>query len=119
MHRTANQESPLFAKTYDMLVYLMATSEKYPKNQRFVLGRRTQELGLSVLDGLLAARKCPTRERPALLRQADVDLDRLRYTVRLCRELGLLSQKQYRHASGLLAEVGRLLGTWIKRYNRD
>jgi retron-type reverse transcriptase len=29
-----------------------------------------------------------------------------------------LSHKQYRHASGLLAEVGRLLGTWIKRYNK-
>ena len=51
------------------------------------------------------------------LRQADVELDRLRYTVRLCRDLELLSQKQYRHASGLLAEVGRLLGTWLKRYN--
>ena len=50
--------------------------------------------------------------------QADVELDRLRYTVRLCHEIGLLSQRQYRTASGLLAEVGKLLGTWIKRYNR-
>ena len=47
-----------------------------------------------------------------------MELDRLRYTVRLCRELELLTQKQYRHASGLLAEVGRLLGTWLKQYNK-
>jgi hypothetical protein len=112
------QESPLFVRTYDLLVYLLAASEKFPKSQRFVLGRRLQELGLELLDLLLSARKCADQERGALLRQADLDLDRLRYTLRLCHQLGLLSPKQYRHASGLLAEVGRLLGTWLKRYNR-
>lgn len=114
-----SQESPLFARTFDLLVYLLPVTEKFPRSQRVVLGRRLQEIGLGLLDLLLAARKCPASERPALLRQADVELDRLRYTVRLCHEIGLLSQKQYRHASGLLAEVGKLLGTWIKRYNRE
>lgn len=114
-----SQESPLFAKTYDLLVYLLPAVEKFPRSQRAVLGRRVQEVGLGFLDLLLAARKTPAKGRGALLRQADLELDRLRYTVRLCRDLELLTQKQYRHASGLLAEVGRLLGTWIKRYNRD
>ncbi len=112
-----NRESPLFVKTFDLLVYLLPAVEKFPRSQRFVLGRRLQEIGLGFLDLLLAARKCSVEERPALLRQADVELDRLRYTVRLCHEIGLLSQKQYRHTSGRLIEVGKLLGTWIKRYN--
>ena len=113
-----SRESPLFVKTFDLLVYLLPAVEKFPRSQRVVLGRRLQEIGLGFLDLLLAARKCTDAERPALLRRADVDLDRLRYTVRLCHEIGLLSQKQYRHASGLLVEVGKLLGTWIQRYNR-
>jgi hypothetical protein len=113
-----SQESPLFVKTFDLLVYLLPAVEKFPRSQRFVLGRRIQEIGLGFLDHLLAARKCSDAERPNLLRQADLELDRLRYTVRLCHEIGILSQKQYRHASGRLVEVGRLLGTWIKRYNR-
>lgn len=82
-----------------------------------VLGRRIQEVGTGFLDLLLRARKCAAVERLDLLRQADVDLDRLRYTVRLCQELGLLSLKQYQYASGLLVETGKLLGTWVKRYN--
>jgi hypothetical protein len=114
-----SQESPLFAKTFDLLVYLLPASEKFPRSQRVVLGRRIQETGLGLLDLLLAARKCSAGERPPLLGQADLELDRLRYTVRLCHEIGLLSQKQYRHASGLLAEVGKLLGTWIQRYNKE
>ena len=43
---------------------------------------------------------------------------RLRYTARLCYEIGLFSLKQYRHASGLIAEVGKLLGTWRKQYTQ-
>jgi hypothetical protein len=112
-----SQESPLFVKTYDLLAYLLPAVEKFPRSQRAVLGRRTSEIALGFLDLLLTARKT-SKTRGALLRQADVELDRLRYTVRLCHDLDLLTQKQYRHASGLLAEVGRLLGTWLKRYNR-
>jgi hypothetical protein len=114
-----SQESPLFTKTYDLLVYLLAAVEKFPRSQRAVLGRRTTEIALAFFDLLLAARKTPVEARGALLHQADVELDRLRYTVRLCRDLELFTQKQYRHASGLLAEAGRLLGTWLKRYNRS
>jgi hypothetical protein len=77
----------------------------------------TQEIGLGFLDLLLRARKCPAEERRTFLRQADLELDRLRYTVRLCHEIGLLSEKQYLHAVGLLAETGKLLGAWIKQYN--
>ena len=113
-----SQESPLFAKVFDLLVYLLPASEKFPRSQRFVLGRRLQQTALGLLDLLLEARKCAEAERPALLSRADVELDRLRYTVRLCHEINLFSHKQYRHVSGLLTEVGRLLGTWRKRYNR-
>ena len=112
-----SHESPLFARTFDLLVYLLPAGEKFPKSHRYVLGRRLNEAGLGFLDLILEARKCSDDERPVLLHRADVELDRLRYTVRLCHEIGLLGQTQYRHASGLLAEVGRLLGTWIKRYN--
>ncbi|HOD05054.1 MAG TPA: diversity-generating retroelement protein Avd [Anaerolineaceae bacterium] len=112
-----SQETPLFAKTYDLLAYLLPAVEKFPRSQRAVLGRRLQEVSLGFLDLLLTARKSPSAARGALLRQADLELDRLRYTVRLCHDLTLFTDKQYRYLSGLLAEVGRLLGTWLKGYN--
>ena len=55
---------------------------------------------------MLGARKCKAGAGPDLLHKADLELDQLRYTVRLCQEIGLLSQKQYLH-------VGRLArGDW-------
>jgi hypothetical protein len=112
-----SQETPLFAKAFDLLVYLLSASEKFPRSYRLGLGRRIQEIGLGFMDLLLTARKCPAAERAALLHDADVALDKLRFTVRLCQELGLLTPKQYQYAAGLLAETGKLLGSWVKRYN--
>ena len=113
------EESPLFTKTYDLLAYLLPAVEKLPRYQRFTMGRRIQELSWRFLDTILAARKCTLHERPALLHQADLTLDQLRYTVRIANEMTLLGKNQYAHASGLLAEVGRLLGKWLQRYNRS
>ena len=48
----------------------------------------------------------------ALLRQADVELTKLRFYLRLCRDLQLMSIGQYRHAAQMVNEVGRLLGGW-------
>ncbi len=111
-----SQETPLFAKMFDLVVYLFQVTEKFPRSQRD-LSSRIRALCLGCLDLLIDARKAPPEQRQALLRRADATLDKLRYTVRACHELDLLSQKQYLHAAGLLGEVGNLLGTWIKPYN--
>ena len=112
-----SQETPLFSKAFDLLAYLLSAVEKFPRSYRLGLGRRIQEIGLGFVDLLLAARKCRAVKRPALLRDADVELDKLRFTVRLCQELGLLTPRQYQYAAGLLAETGKMLGSWVKRYN--
>ncbi len=113
-----SQDTPLFTKTFDLLVYLFTVTASFPRNQRAILGRRVQEISLGLFDLLLQARKCKPDERLELLQQADLELDRLRYTVRLCHETNLLSRKQSVYAGGLLGESGKLLGGWIKRYNQ-
>lgn len=69
------------------------------------------ELGVEYEDLGGRGRADNARELIALMeRRADLELDRLRYTVRFCHEVGVFSQNQYRHASGLLAEAGWLVG---------
>ena len=109
-----SQESPLFAKTYDLLVYLLPASEKFPRSQRVRAGPPPAGDRAGLPGSAPGGPQVRGSGAADLLRQADVELDRLRYTVRLCHEIDLFSLKQYRHASGLLAEVGRLLGTWMK-----
>ncbi len=47
----------------------------------------------------------------------DTDLIKLRFYIRLCRDMRLIDMKKYEHAAKLVAEVGRLLGGWIKSLN--
>lgn len=46
--------------------------------------------------------------------RADIELASLRKALLLCLQLELLTPNQYRHASEMTAEVGRLLGAWRK-----
>lgn len=106
-------DSPIFAKTYDFLVWLIPQTLKFPKSQRFVLAQRLHDSALNFHELLIRARKVrPNRE---VLVQADVELEKVRLHLRLAHELRLLNAGQYEHGSRAVVEIGRLLGGWLKR----
>jgi hypothetical protein len=106
-------DSPIFAKTYDFLLWLLPQTLKFPKSQRFVLAQRLHGSALSFFELLIRARK--VRPNRSVLIDADVELEKVRLHLRLTHELGLLSGGQYEHASRLVVEIGRLLGGWLKQ----
>lgn len=110
MSRTG--ESPLFTKSYDLLLWLLATTEKFPKSERFRLARRIDDAAFAFHETLIAATR--THKPLPLLFEADLLLDRLRLYVRLAHARGLLRDNQYGFAAERLTEVGKLLGGWIK-----
>lgn len=109
-------ESPIFVRTYDLLLWLIPAVERFPRSQRPVLGRAVQEAALALQEHLTAASKSVAP--PAKLEQADVALALLRTRLRLCYDLRLLSLGQYEHAARMVAEVGRLLGGWRRQHQQ-
>jgi hypothetical protein len=107
-------ESPIFSRTYDLLLWLLPQVTKFPRAHRFGLGERVARLGLDLQETLIAAGLRRGPDRSALLQQADVKLAQLRQSLRLCKDLQLLSIGQYEHAAAMLVEIGRLLGGWQK-----
>lgn len=105
-------EYPLFPKTYDLLVWLLPHTQKFPKSQRFVLAKRVDDAALNFQALIIKARKVAGAARAEALTLADVELETLRLTLRLCHEMKLLSLAQYEHVSKMLSELGRLLGAW-------
>jgi len=111
------KQSPIFVKTYDFLVWLLGRTARFPKNERFRMARRLEDSAFAFYDLLLQAGRLPKErrnEKRQLLARADLELDRLRFTVRLCQELTLFSFKQYEYCAERLVEIGRLLGGWHK-----
>lgn len=108
-------ESPIFAKTHDLLQWLIPATLKFPREHRFSLAMRTQAAAFDLQDHLLAAATDKGRQHQHLI-AADVSLNRLRQRLRLGHALGLFSDGQYRHVSEMTAEVGRLLGAWLRQH---
>jgi len=114
-------QSPLFAKTYDLVLWLVQKTTRFPREHRFVTARFLQEAALRFQEQIIEAAALPKQDRAgklARLIKADVELTKLRFYLRLCRDLGLLDPGPHRHASQMVDEVGRLLGGWFKALGR-
>ena len=112
------QESPLYSRTYDLLLWLIPQAQNFPRKHRFGLAERIQRLALDFQDTLVAAGKSEGRTRLECLCRADVELEQLRVWVRLARDLECLTVRQYEHAARMIGEVGRLLGAWLKKLSK-
>ena len=99
-------------KMYRFQLWLIPSLEKFPRTQRFLLGDRIQTLALDVLEGLIEATY--SKQPLAPLNEANLRLEKLRFMLRLARDLNYLDLRRYEFASGALLEVGRLVGGWRK-----
>ncbi len=107
-----SRQSPIFAKSYDFILWLLNHTEKFPKSERFRLARRLEDTAFAFYELLVQATRSSSKDR--LLLAADLELDKLRLYVRLSHARNLFSLNQYQYAAGQLSEIGRLLGAWLK-----
>ncbi len=105
-------ELPVIVKTYDLLKYLVPQLAKFPKDQRYLLGQRIEEHTLSLLEDFIEAQY--NREKTDILRRANLRLVKLRYLVRLSKDMGFLAINRYEHICRLLEEIGTMCGGWLK-----
>ena len=111
------KESPIFIKSYELIVWVMQHTHMFPRAQRFLMAQRMEEACLEMYQQLNRAAKVKNQQRAAI-GEADVALANLKFYNRLCKDLKLLSFKQYEYLAAGLDEVGRLLGGWQKSASR-
>lgn len=108
------EEMVIFTRTYDFLSWILPLTENFPRSQRFVVTLRLQNAALDFQERIVEANACSGKWRLDKLRQADTELLKVRLYLRLCQKWQWLKPSQYKHASEMVTEIGRLLGGWIK-----
>lgn len=103
---------PVVQRSYDLCVGLYEHVNQFPRAQRTLLGRVILEDALQMLVLLTVANRRATKGES--LAEASGRLDALRITLRLSQRLGFLSNGGYERLSGVVDEVGRMLGGWLK-----
>ncbi len=105
----------ILTRTYDLLRWLLPKSARFPKLYRGTVTQRLMDAALDFQEALLLAQAYRDKIRLRHLRAADAHLSQVRLYLRLVHAWGWLSPGQYEHVSRMVAEIGRLLGGWIKQ----
>ena len=100
---------------YRFVLWLIPTVERFPRSQKFLLGDRIQSTALDVLERLIEATY--TRRRSSHLAAANLGLEKLRFLVRLAKDLRMLDARRYEHAARNIDDTGRRVGAWTKVQN--
>jgi hypothetical protein len=110
---TESKTPEIIARHYEFLKWLMQCVAKFPRNQRYIFGKRLEEKCLDILELLLKAYY--SRDKIELLKQVNTELEICRYFIRLSMDLKLLTIKQYEFCINSLFEIGKQTGWWLKQ----
>jgi len=105
-------ELVIYQKHYDLMLYAFPIINRFPRNQRFVLGQQIQNCMVDIARNIVRANK--QRSKKSTLFQIDIQLEELRLLIRLAKDLHILAVKQYGIMAERMNEIGRLLGGWMK-----
>ena len=109
----------IFTRCFDLLAWLMPKAEQFPRAFRFTVTQRLMNAALDLQEALIEAQSLRDARRLAALRAADAFLVRLRLYLRLAHHWKWLSTGQYGHVSASVADIGRLLGGWLRQAGRS
>lgn len=105
----------VIADCYDLAVYLSKRVEKFPRSHRYTLGAEIERRVQGLIGDLVRARYAGAGERRVnILADANVELEVLRFQVRLAKDLDALPTTSHGEAARRLEQVGAQVGGWLR-----
>jgi hypothetical protein len=101
----------------EFLNWLLPVTGKFPKRVRFTLTNRIDGLALDLVEDFVEARY--TKQKQAILRRANLRLEKLRVLLRISCAQHHLSHNSFEYAIRSINEVGRMLGGWTKQQEQN
>ena len=105
---------PIVNKTYEAYKTLVDIDHRLNKRWAFSLGLSTENSLLNLLEQLIMAKNAPKPLKSTYLIKASAHLETAGLKVRLLLELKLVNGTRIFQLQGNLAEIGRMLGGWLK-----
>lgn len=111
-HTYNNLDIPIFAKLYEFYNLLTHANSSFPKTKRYTLGQELDKQTLICLEILLSV---PTQENKLIaLQTLSIKIDLIKVLLRLSKDNQCFREKDYLSLQTKLAEIGRMLGGWIR-----
>ena len=98
------KELKVIADFYDFTLWLIRHVAKFPRHHRYSLGTHIEARLQRILALLLRAKY--SKSKSQYLADANIELEILRFQIRLAKDLGVLAARSHGHAARLTNEVG-------------
>lgn len=108
------RDAPLYVEAHDLALWVIDRAGSWTSRGEGLLAPPAVNTAHQLVTSVALALTFPT-SRKEHLEAADQAIVRLRVTLCLAREMGLLSAGGLRFAAGRLAAIGRMVGGWRKR----
>ena len=105
---------PIFSKIYDLYRKLSQFLQTFPKDKRFTLGQKIDQIALEIFELTLTAGYLQREQKLPILQKISIKLDLLKILLRLACETKCLDNNKYQILTSQLIEIGKMLGGWIK-----
>lgn len=106
------KEVDALTRLYDYILWVLPRIDKFPRNRKFTLGDRIENLLLDLLALLIEA--AYTRNKSGLLKKANLKLEQMRYLLRMAKDLGLINMKSYAFSAKSIDQIGVSIGGWLR-----
>ena len=110
--KPSRQKLQVQQKVYDMMLYAYPALEQFPKSQKFSLAQDMKHCMDKIIRLVITANKKYTKK--TTLQELDVEIAALKVYVRLAADLQYLPLKKYEVWSGMMVEIGKMVGGWIR-----
>jgi 23S rRNA-intervening sequence protein len=111
------QELKVIQDFYDFMLWLIRHTEKFPRHHRYSLGVAMENRLQRILELLLRAKY--SRDKAHHLSEANVELEVLRFQLRLAKDLEALPYKSHGYASQTTHGLGSQIGGWLASRGED
>ncbi len=105
---------PIFKKAYDLFKLFHEYRKVVPKQDRFTIFERCEQLILDVIESILQASGEQKQAKGPTLERCSLKLNLLRVFVRLMKDVKAIDSKKYVALESVVDEIGRMLGGWIR-----
>ncbi|MDI3480775.1 MAG: hypothetical protein PWQ97_430 [Tepidanaerobacteraceae bacterium] len=118
MEQTTNQGKRkdgtfiLAQKCEDMVLYGYKALQQFPKSEKHTLAAEMKKSMVNIQRLIITANMRYYKKNT--IEELDIEKAILMFYLRLSRRLGFLPPKKYEIWSGMLEEIGRLIGGWFK-----
>jgi hypothetical protein len=104
---------PILKKSYELYKTFHEYRKVVPKQDRFSIYQRSEEIILDIIEAFFKAGS-KTSGKQVVLDEASAKLNTLRMLIRLMKDTKAFDTKKYTTLQGMIDEIGRMLGGWIR-----